>query len=251
MDIKETNVSNIIDSRERCVVCCFDETEQILTMKNANREIRYNLEKAEDRKKLMNNLRLSIRPNGEKQKHPAEYLISHGLKLSHVILTQKSMDMFVLASDNLLDKKYLQELYEKKFHKQDVPISSRNLNDWIHTQKLLPDDRTTTEQWHAFSKIDIAYIYVLKACREFGISLRFLHNAKESLLTYIPNTKFCLLEIAYTCFDKSKETGDIFLYMDSTGHCNIARIEDIVIMAKEKMINKNFILNLSEVWREM
>lgn len=241
---------HIFDSREFPQGWSFDKDSGKLTIKSAKYEMTFDGQELQELLQEMSTLKQIISEEPQKE-YPGQYLVSNKSKLAHVILTQESMDAFISASDNLSDKKYLQELHDKKFHKQDIPISSRNLNDWIHTQKLLPDDRTNTEQWHTFSKIDIAYIYVLKACREFGISLRFLHNAKESLLTRIPQSKFCLLEIAYTCFDKSKESGDIFLYMDSTGHCNIARIDDIVLMAKEKMINKNFILNLSEVWREI
>lgn len=246
----DKKTKHIFDSRESLQGWSFDTGFNKLTFKNAKYEMTFDGQELQELLQEMSTLKKII-SNEPQQEYPGQYLVSNKSKLAHVILTQESMDVFMSASDNLSDKKYLQELHDKKFHKQDIPISSRNLNDWIHTQKLLPDDRTNTEQWHTFSKIDIAYIYVLKACREFGISLRFLHNAKESLLTRIPQSKFCLLEIAYTCFDKSKESGDIFLYMDSTGHCNIARIDDIVLMAKEKMINKNFILNLSEVWREI
>ena len=246
----DKKTKHTFDSRESLQGWFFDTDSNKLTIKNAKHEMIFAGQELQELLQDMSTLKQIISEKPQKE-YPGQYLVSNKSKLAHVILTQESMDVFMSASDNLSDKKYLQELHDKKFHKQDIPISSRNLNDWIHTQKLLPDDRTNTEQWHTFSKIDIAYIYVLKACREFGISLRFLHNAKESLLTRIPQSKFCLLEIAYTCFDKSKESGDIFLYMDSTGHCNIARIDDIVLMAKEKMINKNFILNLSEVWREI
>ena len=39
--------------------------------------------------------------------------------------------------------------------------------------------------------------------------------------------------------------------MDMTGRCNIARLDDIILMTQEKMLNKNFILNLTEVWNEI
>ena len=246
----DKKAKRIFDSREFSQGWSFDKDSGKLTIKTTKYEMTFDGQDLQQLLQELSKLKQVISEEPQ-QEYQGQYLVSNKSKLAHVILTQESMAAFMSASDNLSDKKYLQELHDKRFHKQDIPISSRNLNDWIHVQKLLPDDRTTTEQWHTFSKMDIAYIYVLKACREFGISLRFLHNAKESLLTKIPQSKFCLLEIAYTCFDKSKGREDIFLYMDSTGHCNIARIEDIVLMAKEKMINKNFILNLSEVWREI
>lgn len=182
--------------------------------------------------------------------YPAEVLAANPL-LAKIMLTNKTMNKFILSSDNLLNSDYSDNLRNKKFRKQDIPITSRNLNDWIHKQNLLIDDRDDIEQWHAFSKIDVAYIYILKACRDFGISVRKLQTTRDSLSEILPGTAFSLIEIAYTYFDKEKNSGDIYLYMDDSGRCNIVRIDDIVWMTQEKMINKNFILNLTEVWNEM
>lgn len=110
--------------------------------------------------------------------------------------------------------------------------------------------RENVEQWHSFSQLDVAYIYILKACRDFGISIRKLQNAKESFTARVYGDKFSLIEIAYTYFAKKKDSDDIYLFMDESGRCSVVRAVDIILMAQSKMISNHFILNLNEVWNE-
>lgn len=240
---------HIYDSQERPTGTDFDAKSGILMIKTKKHNIEF---KGQDLRDLATELTQAItvmsgRPYKE---YPAQVLIKDS-RLADVVLTNESMNAFMFCSDSLSEPQYINDLRDKKFHKKDIPISSRNLNDWTHKQELLVDDRGNIEKWYTFSKIDIAYIYILKACRDFGVSVRILQTTKESLRVKLPGTDFSLLEIAYTCFDKIKNDGDIYLYMDKTGRCNIARIDDIILMAQEKMINKNFILNLTEVWNEI
>jgi len=74
--------------------------------------------------------------------------------------------------------------------------------------------------------------------------------ARDSFSVKLEKTDFSLIEIAYAYFDKNKDSGDMYLIMDESGKCNIARTEDIVLMIKDKMVSNHFILNLNEVWNE-
>ena len=240
---------HIYDSKEYPTGTDFDAKSGILRIKSKKHNIEF---KGQDLRDLATELTqaitlISSRPYKE---YPAQVLIKDS-RLADVVLTNESMNVFMFCSDSLSEAQYLNDLRDKKFHKQDIPISSRCLNDWTHKQELLIDERGNIEKWYTFSKIDIAYIHILKACRDFGVSVRKLQKTKESLRVKLPGTDFSLLEIAYTCFDKTKNKDDIYLYMDMTGRCNIARLDDIILMTQEKMLNKNFILNLTEVWNEI
>jgi hypothetical protein len=181
--------------------------------------------------------------------YPAQELICDSA-MCDIIITNESMDIFNLASDYLVDRDYFKSLHDKKFRKQDLPISSRVLNDWIYKRELLEDCRENTEQWHTFSQIDLAYVHILKACRDFGISVRKLQMARNSFYKKLLKIKFCLIDIAYAYFDFAKASGDIYLIMDIYGRCNIVRAIDLMHMAKAHRISNHFILNLSEVWNE-
>jgi hypothetical protein len=169
--------------------------------------------------------------------------------LSDVILTFDTFDAFISAVDSM-DKKYLNDIRDKKFRKQDLPISSRVLNDWTYQQGLLNDDRENKEQWRTFSSVEKAYVHILQVCREFGVSVRKLQKARESFDTKLKGRNISIIEIAYAYFDKKKDSGDIYLVMDNIGRSNIIRAEDIALMAQEKRISNHFILNLNEVWNE-
>ena len=183
-----------------------------------------------------------------KQYSAQEFMTSS--KLAVVMRTNESVNKFLPVFDYLSDKTNLKDLREKRFRKQDLPISSRVLNDWCK-KGLLIDNRENADQWRTFSQIDVAYIHILKACRNFGISIRKLQEAKVSLFTKLGETDFSLIEIAYTYFDKQKEFDDIHLFVDECGKCNVVRADDMISMAQHKLMSNNFfILNLNEAWNE-
>ncbi len=119
-------------------------------------------------------------------------------------------------------------------------------NDVISLIRESPEHRPT------FSKIDLAYIHILNLCRDFGLSLRKLQMARDSLFFLVDTIGKCsLLEIAYAYFDKSPTDEPVYLIVDRQGRCNIIRKGDFEMMLDFRTINNNFILNLTEVWNEM
>ena len=237
-----------IDSRDTVRGFSFDEENSTFTLKSKNGDMVFSKEELLALEAELGEA-INIASSVPHTMYPAEQLVKSDT-LCDVILSNESMREFMFGSDSLANKEYLDDLHEKRFRQQDLPISRRVFNDWLHDKKLLTDRRENLEQWHTFSKIDLAYIRILKTCRDFGTSIRKLAMARDSLFTKLNDTNFSLLEIAYTCFDKQEGSGDIYLIMDKIGRCNVVRAADIILMTQDKMISNHFILNLSRVWNE-
>lgn len=171
--------------------------------------------------------------------------------LADIVLTSESMNAFGHASIYLLDEQYSKSLREKNLQQKDLPVKNRTLSEWANND-VISLIRESPEHRPTFSKIDLAYIHILKLCRDFGLSLRKLQMARDSLFFPVDTIGGCnLLEIAYAYFDKSQTDEAVYLLMDRQGRCNIIRKCDFEMMLDFRTINNNFILNLSEVWNEI
>jgi len=169
-------------------------------------------------------------------------------RLCPVILTgntQMRLDFAInsITADNL------EYLREGRCRVQDLPITSRVVNDWTG-RGLLDDTRDNTAEWRKFSNVEVAYINILQQCREFGLSSRRLLNTKSGLEITLYKNNVSLLEIAYSYVmnwsDLDKE--DLFLLIAQDGRCNIARKDDLTLMLQSAAFGTHFILNLNEVW---
>lgn len=252
MKIKELSTEQPpFDSRESFQSFKIDKITGILTLTTKGQD-KLELKGAEITQ-FMEDLGFAISIAKSAEPNPKEYpaqKLMTATELCDVILSPDSMRDFVSASEFLQDDKYLASIHEKTLRVNDLPISSRVLNDWTHKQGLLVDNRENVEQWRTFSKIDRAYICILKTCRNFGVSLHKLETSKKSFSAQLHNTGFTLIEIAYAYFEKSTSLEDVYLIMDTAGRCNIFRAQDMAFMTKEKLIKTNLILNLNEVWNE-
>lgn len=171
--------------------------------------------------------------------------------LADIVLTSESMNAFGRASVYLLDEKYSKSIREKNLQMKDLPVKSRVLAEWGKND-VISLIRASPEHQPTFSKIDLAYIHILKSCRDFGLSLRKLQMARDSLFFPVDTIgKCCLLEIAYAYFDKNPTGELVYLIVDRQGRCNIIRQNDFEMLLDFRTINKHFVLNLNEVWNEI
>ncbi len=70
---------------------------------------------------------------------------------------------------------------EKKFTAKETDISYRTLNHWSEIG-LIDDEREEGKGWRKFSILDVVWIHVISALRNFGFSMEQLLKAKTSLL---------------------------------------------------------------------
>ena len=118
-----------------------------------------------------------------------------------------------LGGPNLLEDSRL-----KRFELKDTEQTYRTINHWCSVG-LLDDSRINSQGWRKFSMVELAFISIISALRNFGVPLETIKVVKEELFKvpvtedYDNPNRISWIEYACICTGRIPNYGNLFLLL--------------------------------------